>query len=219
MGIQGKEQADRGAVDYRGASWQGSVDKRVCLYDFAPDTAVRFSPAADADYDAVQESRQERKAHKLKNESQRLRNLARAGVSAAAAAGPGSTGAADDGKPPPTNSRKAHVERELATTRKSTASLGRYDSTLEGDQRRATKGVKRKFDDNLIDASEERRRELAIISSLSKHPATSRKKQQRGEDEGELNTRKAIRAVSRGRGAAALAPEARRGRGRGRGRK
>jgi regulator of ribosome biosynthesis len=154
----------------------------------------------DADYDAAKESRKTRKEHTLKNESQRLRNVA----AAQKAAGVTETTAATAGKEVNGGKRtKMDVERELATTRRSTASLGRFDRTLQGDEKRATKGMKRKFEDNHMSAGEERRRELAILSSLSKGPNAAGKRQKEGQ--GELNARKAIRAISGGKGSASMA--------------
>lgn len=66
-----------------------------------------------------------------KNEKQHQQNLARAqGTSAAAAT------------PIHNTDRKKQIDRTLATTRTSTASMGKFDKTLEGEKK--LKGVKRK---------------------------------------------------------------------------
>ena len=115
--------------------------------------------------------------------------------------------------------RKKQIDRTLATTRTSTASMGKFDKTLEGEKK--LKGVKRKvcwfvvssvmciayashqFDPTEVSASAEKSHNLAILQKLDREPAT--KKAKRGDDV--LNVRKAIRSVSKGKGSAALARE------------
>ena len=82
----------------------------------------RHCSLTDVDYDPSKAARDERKARVAKNERQRLQNLAR--------------GAAN------TADRKTQIDRTLAVTRTSTASMGRFDRTLEGEKK--LKGVKRK---------------------------------------------------------------------------
>lgn len=80
------------------------------------------------DYDPAKAARDERKARVAKNEKQHQQNLARA----AQASGAGSSNA----------DRKRQIDRTLAVTRTSTASLGKYDKVLDGEKK--LKGVKRK---------------------------------------------------------------------------
>ena len=87
--------------------------------------------AIDVDYDAAKVARDARKARVAKNEKQRQQNLARA----AQAQGPSAT-------PAPVEVRKKQIDRTLAVTRTSTASMGKFDRTLEGEKK--LKGVKRK---------------------------------------------------------------------------
>ena len=77
----------------------------------------------DVDYDPAKAARDERKARVAKNEKQRLANLTRAAGSSS-------------------SDRKRDIDRTLAVTRTSTASLGKFDRKLEGEK--PLKGVKRK---------------------------------------------------------------------------
>lgn len=88
-------------------------------------------PCTDADFDPSKAARDARKTKIAKNEKQHQQNLARTqGPSAAAA-------------PPANNAdRKKQIDRTLATTRTSTASMGKFDKTLEGEKK--PRGVKRK---------------------------------------------------------------------------
>lgn len=97
--------------------------------------AIRLSCSPslpDVDFDPAKKARDERKARVAKNERQHQQNLSRAqgGSSSAAAAAP------------PQAQRKKEIDRTLATTRASTASMGRFDKKLEGEKK--LKGVKRK---------------------------------------------------------------------------
>jgi regulator of ribosome biosynthesis len=74
------------------------------------------------EYDPVKVARDERKARVAKNEKQRLGNLARA--------------------PSERDQRKKEIDTTLATTRISTASMGKFDKKLEGEKK--LRGVKRK---------------------------------------------------------------------------
>ena len=72
-----------------------------------------------------------------KNEQQRLKNLARSQHGQAptvAATTPKAPGALSE--------RKGHIDRTLAMTRTSTASMGKFDRMLEGEKK--PRGVKRK---------------------------------------------------------------------------
>jgi len=82
---------------------------------------------ADVEHDPSKEARAARKAHMAKNEQQRLNNLARS-----------QRGQATTTKAPGALSkRKGDIERTLAMTRASTASLGKFDRMLEGEKNRA----------------------------------------------------------------------------------
>ena len=88
---------------------------------------------ADVDFDPAKKARDERKARVAKNEKQHLQNLARA---------QGTSGAASAGPAPDREQRKSDISRTLATTRVSTASMGKFDKKLDGDK--PLRGVKRK---------------------------------------------------------------------------
>lgn len=79
---------------------------------------------SDVDHDPVKVARDERKARVSKNKSQQLANQTRA------------VHGTDTG------SRKRDIEKTLATTRTSTASMGKFDKKLEGEKK--LRGVKRK---------------------------------------------------------------------------
>jgi regulator of ribosome biosynthesis len=87
--------------------------------------ATEVKANADVDFDPAKEARDARKARVAKNERQRLQNASRA------------QGATTDRA-----ERKSDIDRALATTRASTASMGRFDKKLEGEKK--MKGVKRK---------------------------------------------------------------------------
>ena len=78
----------------------------------------------DVDYDPVKAARDERKARVAKNEKQHQANLARAAASSSS------------------SDRKRDIDRTLAVTRTSTASLGKFDRKLDGEK--PLKGGKRK---------------------------------------------------------------------------
>lgn len=163
----------------------------------------------DVDFDPSKNARDERKARVAKNERQHQQNLSRAqgGSSSAAAVAP-----------PPQAQRKKDIDRTLATTRASTASMGRFDKKLEGEKK--LKGVKRKvrvhryiylsrilitvkkFDPTEVDASAEKSLNMAILSKLDRDPSAKK-----SVSDGVLNVRKAVRVASKGRGSAALARE------------
>jgi regulator of ribosome biosynthesis len=79
--------------------------------------------ALDVDYDPVKKEKEERKARVAKNQRQQMENAARTTPSAR-------------------DARKKEIDRTLATTRISTASMGRFDQKLEGEKK--SRGVKRK---------------------------------------------------------------------------
>ena len=91
---------------------------------------------ADPNFDPVAAARNERKARSLKNEGQRLQNLQRAAQQAAKQTQDSTA------KNAQRDQRKREVEQVLKATKKSTASLGKFDDKLKGEGRE--KHVKRK---------------------------------------------------------------------------
>ena len=80
---------------------------------------------AAVDVDPVQDAKNARKARVAKNERQKLQNIARAQ-------------AAREER----QQRQVDIDQTLASTRISTASMGKFDKKLEGDKK--MRGVKRK---------------------------------------------------------------------------
>jgi len=93
---------------------------------------------ADMDHDPSMEARAARKARTAKNERQRQQNLKAAGVGIAEQ----HEEQQDQKKPAQAQQRKKAIERTLATTRASTASMGKFDRMLEGEKK--ARGMKRK---------------------------------------------------------------------------
>ncbi|KAF7311413.1 Ribosome biogenesis regulatory protein [Mycena kentingensis (nom. inval.)] len=138
---------------------------------------------ADVDFDPRKAARDERKSRVAKNEKQRLVNLSRAqGTS---------------------NPRKGEIEKTLASSRISTASMGKFDKKLDGEKK--LRGVKRKFEPTEKSLDEEKSASLALLSRMD----SDAKKQRRDGpvEEKVLNERKAVRFASKGRGGVALARE------------
>ncbi len=94
---------------------------------------ARLITTPDVDYDPAKAARDERKARVAKNEKQQQGNLARSAASSSS------------------GDRKREIDRTLAVTRTSTASLGKFDRKLEGEK--ALKGVKRKVSPMPVDTS------------------------------------------------------------------
>jgi len=114
--------------------------------------------------------------------------------------------------------RKKEVEGLLVATKKSTASLGKFDKKFANEPK--VKGLKRKFEPTEQSAKVERKSQLAIVEQLAKNPTAFKekvaKKQKKSSSKasvqqdpdqntkGLVNTRKAIRTLTAGRGATAL---------------
>lgn len=86
--------------------------------------------STDIDHDPSKIARTERKARVAKNERQMAQNIARAQGE--------STGAGPSSR----EQRKNEINKTLAASRVSTASMGRFDKVLEGEKK--LRGVKRK---------------------------------------------------------------------------
>ncbi|KAH9942569.1 ribosome biogenesis regulatory protein-domain-containing protein [Amylocystis lapponica] len=143
--------------------------------------------SADVDHDPAKVARDARKAKVAKNEKQHLQNLARAQHQGAST----SAGSAAPSE------RKTHIDRTLATTRASTASMGKFDKKLEGEKK--LKGVKRKFEPAEVSATAEKSKNLAILSKLDREPLAKRAKNSSRDGGGGgdvLNVRKAIRSTA-----------------------
>ncbi|KIY52330.1 RRS1-domain-containing protein [Fistulina hepatica ATCC 64428] len=135
---------------------------------------------ADADYDPRKTARDERKSRISKNESQRQQNLARAQQS-------------ESGTNSSHAQRKTEIEKTLASSRISTASMGRFDKRLDGDKK--MRGVKRKFAPNEGSIEEEKVASLALLSRMGSNAKKMRR--ERPAEESVLNVRKAVRFVNK----------------------
>lgn len=87
------------------------------------------------DHDPSKAARDARKERVAKNERQHKQNVARATQSTGPSIGPSTA-------PVPNSIRKKEIDRTLAVTRASTASMGKFDRKLEGEKK--LKGLKRK---------------------------------------------------------------------------
>ncbi|KZT42979.1 RRS1-domain-containing protein [Sistotremastrum suecicum HHB10207 ss-3] len=146
---------------------------------------------ADVDFDPAKDAKTKRKEVIAKNTKQRDANLARAQK------------AAD-----PKESRKKEIESTLQSTRKSTASMGKFDKKLDGEKK--IRGIKRKFEPAEVSAANERKSSLAILAGLE---GSSAKKARRAEQDGQgasdvVNVRKAVKFASGGKGSHSLARSA-----------
>ncbi|KAF9567375.1 RRS1-domain-containing protein [Agrocybe pediades] len=145
---------------------------------------------ADVDYDPRKVARDERKERIVKNKKQQEQNIARQTS---------------------TRERKQEIEKTLATTRMSTASMGKFDKRLEGEKK--IRGVKRKFNPNEEPVTNEMKASLDLLNKMESDKKKMRK-DPRGE-EGSLNVRKAVKFASKGKGGVALGRELSSGKGRG----
>ncbi|PWN19053.1 RRS1-domain-containing protein, partial [Microstroma glucosiphilum] len=118
----------------------------------------------DDDYDPSKAMKAERKKRRLHNDAQRLRNLARA--SAASSSNSKTSSSALKSDPLTTRTlRKGDLDATTLRMRGSTASMGKFDRVLPGEDIK-TRGVKRSFDPNERDAGEEKKRSMAILGGL-----------------------------------------------------
>ncbi|KAF8514882.1 ribosome biogenesis regulatory protein-domain-containing protein [Hysterangium stoloniferum] len=181
-GIQ-KTRKDKKVFDEEKQEWVNRWGKDGKNREKEDQWITELPDNADPDFDPVKAARDERKARVAKNEKQKARNLEQQGP-----------------KAPSKEERKGDIARTLATTRVSTASMGKFDKKLNGESK--LRGVKRKFDANEVPADAERKASLALVSKLDGNPKRSK---HTGEGDGDiLNVRKAIRSVNRGKGSASL---------------
>lgn len=114
------------------------------------------------------------------------------------------------------------IEKTLATTRISTASMGKFDKQLDGEKK--IRGVKRKvcpnglfcyrysysqiafqFDPTEVSVEQEKNASLSLLAKMDSDHKKMRKEPRA--EETELNVRKAVRFASRGKGGLALGRE------------
>ncbi|CAA7260127.1 unnamed protein product [Cyclocybe aegerita] len=149
---------------------------------------------ADVDYDPRKAARDEKKAKIEKNQKQQQQNLSRA---------PGNS----------RSERKQTIERTLASSRISTASMGKFDKRLDGEKK--LRGVKRKFEPNEVSGTQEKNASLTLIAKMESDSKKMRKEPR--PENSDLNVRKAVRFASKGRGGAAMGRELAGGKSKGKG--
>ena len=145
---------------------------------------VEVPNTADDEFRPDKDAAKKRKELRQKNEKQHQRNVARAEAAAPAPA----KSELGSGVPARTK-RRAELDADLARTRGSTASMGRFDKTLQGESK--PRGVKRTFQANEIDTKAERASNLALLSKIDKGGAN-------------MNVRKATKYASEGQGSKAM---------------
>ncbi|KAM0754979.1 RRS1-domain-containing protein [Meredithblackwellia eburnea MCA 4105] len=209
-GIAPKPKRDRLVFDEEKQDWVPRWGYKGKNKETEDQWIVEVPNNKDANFDPVTASKNERKARKLKNESQRLKNLQRAAANAASGA------QTQQAKLAERESRKGAIERELKVTKTSTASLGRFDDKLKGEKKE--KNVKRKFDANEVSSSSERSKALSILTKIGATPSNKRTRvsddaPDAGKGDGLVNSRKAIKHLTGGRGTTSLGD--RKGKGRG----
>ncbi|KAJ3843753.1 ribosome biogenesis regulatory protein-domain-containing protein [Lentinula raphanica] len=162
---------------------------------------------ADIDHDPRKAARDERKARVAKNQKQHEANLAREQKARGSVS-----------SNPEREAHKKELERTLAMSRTSTASMGKFDRKLDGE--RKLKGVKRKFNPTESSVAAEAKASLDLLTKMNSEARKARiteaqrpsKKSRTSRDAGAmedsvLNVRKAVRFASKGRGGVALGRE------------
>ena len=164
---------------------------------------------AEDDFNPVSALKKQRKERNLHNKGKQMKNLARAN------GGEEKKKSSDDLHSQPlanngrANGEKKRAEREMQMAkldadvrrnRGSTASMGRFDKKLEGEQKE--RGIKRKFEANEVDASKERASHLDLLNKMTNGAVAASK---RNGDKDLVNVRKAVRFASDGKGSRVLA--------------
>ncbi|KAJ4472747.1 ribosome biogenesis regulatory protein-domain-containing protein [Lentinula lateritia] len=131
-GIQGKskEKREKKVWDEERQEWINRWGKDAKNKQVEEQWITEVPMNADIDFDPRKAARDERKARVTKNQKQHEANAARAQKTGSSASNP---------------EREAHkkdLERTLAMSRTSTASMGKFDRKLEGEKK--MKGIKRK---------------------------------------------------------------------------
>ncbi|GAA5948544.1 hypothetical protein JCM3765_004918 [Sporobolomyces pararoseus] len=201
-GIAPKEKKDRMVYDEDKQEWVPRWGYKGKNKDKEEQWIHEVPNGADPNYDPVAAAKQDRKARSLKNESQRLRNLQRAASNAATQA------SEKEKRSSARDQKKLELDRALKTTKKSTASVGKFDDKLKGETKE--KNIKRKFDANEVSASSERSKSLSILTAIGATPSNKRTRvsddapNARQETKGLVNDRKAIKNLTGGRGVTSL---------------
>lgn len=168
---------------------------------------------ADDDYNPVSSLKKQRKERGLHNKAQQLKNVARANGEAQKknAGGEPKSGALTTVKGGDAVARKraereqqmAKLESDVRRSRGSTASMGRFDRRLDGEEKE--RGIKRKFEANEVNASRERASHLALLNKMTNGSVAASK---RSGEKDLVNVRKAVRFASDGKGSLGLVGKA-----------
>ncbi|KAF9266325.1 RRS1-domain-containing protein [Marasmius fiardii PR-910] len=184
-GIQ-KKKKDKKVWDEERQEWVNRWGRDGKNKQVEEQWATEVKLHADEDHDPRKAARDARKARVAKNEKQQLANIARAEHVAETR-----------------EQRKTEIQRNLAQSRISTASMGKFDKKLEGEKK--LRGVKRKFEPNERSVEQEAKASLALLSRMD---SDSKKMRKDPSKEKVLNVRKAVRYASKGEGGIALGRKA-----------
>ncbi|PWN36118.1 RRS1-domain-containing protein [Meira miltonrushii] len=176
----------------------------------------------DDDYNPVSALKKQRKERSLHNKGQQLKNATRANAEVQKKEGKSSSDlqskplvrANGEKKRADREQQMAKLDVDVLRSRGSTASMGRFDKTLEGEQKE--KGIKRKFEANEVDASKERASHMALLNKMTNGTLAASK---RNGDKDLVNVRKAVRFASDGKGSRVLAGDKGKPKGKGKPRK
>ncbi|WFD45672.1 Rhodanese- sulfurtransferase [Malassezia furfur] len=185
-----KKRKDRMVYDEERKEWVPRWGYQGANKSLENQWLVEVPTGAEDDYRPDKEAAKKRKEARKKNEVQHQRNLARAeGAAASAPAAPAKKAGALGSGIAARAARRAELEADVLRAKGSTASMGRFDKTLEGEAK--PRGVKRTFRPNEIDTRAERASNLALLSKIDKDGAN-------------LNVRKAIKHASNAQGSKAM---------------
>ncbi|KAH0445952.1 hypothetical protein IEQ34_025213 [Dendrobium chrysotoxum] len=177
----------------------------------------------DDDHNPVSALKKQRKERSLHNKGQQLKNATRANAeiqkkqdksSDTLQSNPLIRANGAEKKRSEREQRMAKLDIDVLRSRGSTASMGRFDKTLEGEQKE--KGIKRKFEANEVDASKERASHMALLNKMTNGTLATNK---RNGDKDLVNVRKAVRFASDGKGSRVLAGDLGKSKGKSRTRK
>lgn len=213
-GIQSRKK-DKMIFDEQTQQWVPRWGYKGANKDLEDQWIHELKNNGETDMDPAKTAKKERLAKKTKNDQQHRANLARAasastsassraGKNASGGGGLGDANAAKLARAAAREKRKAQLEAEVLRSRASTASMGRFDKTLDGEQK--PKGIKRKFDPNEKNSATERTNNLALLNQLG--TSAMRKKAATTPGQGDaqlLNTRKAVQFATNGHGVTSLA--------------
>lgn len=154
---------------------------------------------AEEDFNPVASLRKERKQRNLHNKGQQLKNIQRAGGKPENATTDTSLDSASKRKLE-RQKKMAQLDTDVRQSKASTASMGRFDRNLRGEEKE--KGLKRKFQANEVDASQENKKNLALLDHMNNKQVRTSK---RDGEKDLVNARKAVRFASNGKGSVSLA--------------